>query len=405
MAEREHEAVEDARSVPESALTPAEIQILAARIAERHVLTPLALRRGETRATTDRAEVPARALPGGEFMFDAESRHERTIYTFRVPYDGSEELWDCRPSSFNTTAPHGDVEPGVLEVVVPDLARDGSQVKAAFETQLREIEWYVERVNADLGGFGARLRSVVTVELQRRQAESRQSSQLLHQMGIPMDSKRTDRPLAAVQPRHPAPGPLPRDPRAFAVVSTEQFQRMLEVIERAGDAMERTATSHAARHEEELRDEILVALNAAFKGGAAGEVFNKRGKTDLHVVEDGRTLLIGECKWWNGAVGVTRALDQLLGNLTVHDGKAVLVCFVREGGFTDIVGKLHDAVRGHPCCRAPLGPTGRSGRNYHFNLPGDPGAMIELSTLAFHLPPSPTPRRPPRGASPNRDLQ
>lgn len=100
--------------------------------------------------------------------------------------------------------------------------------------------------------------------------------------------------------------------------------------------------------EEALRDLLLGTLNGYWKGAAAGELFNGEGKTDILIRENGRNVFIAECKVWGGASKATSALDQLLSYLVWRDTKAAVIMFIKNTRATEIVGRLHEAVRGHP---------------------------------------------------------
>ena len=93
-------------------------------------------------------------------------------------------------------------------------------------------------------------------------------------------------------------------------------------------AMERTPSVASGKDEEELRDQILVQLNGTFEGGATGETFVQKGKTDILVKDGERHIFVGECKWWSGAKACGDAIDQLLSYLPWRDEKAALILFI-----------------------------------------------------------------------------
>lgn len=63
-----------------------------------------------------------------------------------------------------------------------------------------------------------------------------------------------------------------------------------------------------------LRDLLLVILNNQF-GPAGGEIFIRKGKTDITILREKGAIFIAECKNWSGAKAFSGAIDQLLGYL------------------------------------------------------------------------------------------
>ena len=105
---------------------------------------------------------------------------------------------------------------------------------------------------------------------------------------------------------------------------------VLHTIAQMGMAMERTPTA-AKFKEEELRNLVLIVLNANFEGAARGEVFNGEGKTDILLPWEGENAFIGECKVWNGPRKFRASVDQLHRYATWRDTKAALVVFIKRG--------------------------------------------------------------------------
>jgi hypothetical protein len=101
------------------------------------------------------------------------------------------------------------------------------------------------------------------------------------------------------------------------VIEDADYEAILDVLRSARNAMERTPGMCAELGEDDIRDWLLYMLNSHFKGAAAGEVFNRAGKTDILVRAGDRNVFIGECKIYdpknNQSVEhvVTSAIDQL----------------------------------------------------------------------------------------------
>ncbi len=89
-------------------------------------------------------------------------------------------------------------------------------------------------------------------------------------------------------------------------------------------------------------------MNGHYEGGATGETFRKRGKTDIRIEHENRAAFIAECKVWRGPESFKEAAEQLLGYLTWRDGKTALIFFnTHVKGFKGIQDKVPSSLREH----------------------------------------------------------
>lgn len=111
------------------------------------------------------------------------------------------------------------------------------------------------------------------------------------------------------------------------------YEKILEIISRTGNDMERRVLSHKDRNEPELRDVLLASLNSHKNIFSSGESFNKRGKTDILVSSLNETVFIAECKIWRGKKSLQEAITQLLSYLTWQDNRVALIVFYKNREF------------------------------------------------------------------------
>lgn len=111
------------------------------------------------------------------------------------------------------------------------------------------------------------------------------------------------------------------------------YEKILEIISRTGNDMERRVLSHKDRNEPELRDVLLASLNSHKDIFSSGESFNKRGKTDILVSSLNETIFIAECKIWRGKKSLQEAITQLLSYLTWQDNRVALIVFYKNREF------------------------------------------------------------------------
>ena len=128
------------------------------------------------------------------------------------------------------------------------------------------------------------------------------------------------RPKPAVQ--KPAKKEVPPE----YCISDKDYSNINNIIYMCGSSMEKTARSHIANDEEELRDIILATLNTHYED-VTGETFRKIGKTDIQILFENQAAFIGECKIWHGEKAFTDAIQQLFNYSTWKDIKVSLIIF------------------------------------------------------------------------------
>ena len=111
--------------------------------------------------------------------------------TVTVPYQGDTELWRLQPSSFHLTVPRGQVRRGQggngfldLKFEVPN-DQSFEKLKADLDSQLVDIEFFIENQRKDLAGVGARIRREVSQAITARRERLRKQDGLSALLGIP----------------------------------------------------------------------------------------------------------------------------------------------------------------------------------------------------------------------------
>lgn len=271
----------------------------------------------------------------------------------RVPFTGDRELFDVRPSSFTFSPPSAQVDSACGELVLSLTTQQlsGDSITAFVDKQRRVISEYVGWVNADVRRQRAELEELITREVTARRERLLTARGVESAVGIPI------RPTGSAS-NYPVPL------RATRVRLTETagrqayqpepelhlalYEDILGRVQGFRATLERSPRTFARLSEEELRDHLLLILNANYSGAAVGEAFNGNGKTDILMRHEDRNVFIAECKFWHGTKAFVDAVDQLLGYLVWRDSKAALIVFIRQKNVSDIVTKAIDALRAHP---------------------------------------------------------
>jgi len=174
-------------------------------------------------------------------------------------------------------------------------------------------------------------------------------------------------------------------------MEVQDYEAALRVIRSQRNALERSPTTAAKLDEEEIRDLLLVSLNAQFEGAAGGELFNGDGKTDILIRVDDRNIFIGECKVWAGPKTIDEALAQLFGYLVWRDTKAAILLFVRNKDVSAVVRKAIDKIKDHSNHKRSDAFNDTSAGEYAFTMhaEGDTEREIHLTLIPFALRPNP----------------
>ena len=272
----------------------------------------------------------------------------------------------------------------------PDIDAATQSVLQMLVRDKQDIGKYLASINPAVRQLNERLGAIAIRELTKRQAALQSGKRLAESLGIPLERRGPEE----VRILHPTSRPLkltfhPRTPtqptREWYLVN-EDFEYILELAEGVVNVMERSPRTFSRMGEEELRDILLVILNAHFRGGATGETFNYGGKTDILIRHEGRNVFIGECKIWRGAAEFTRALDQLLGYTTWRDTKAALVVFNRRQNLTKVLRQIPSLLVAHPCYKATKEARGETHFRCIFRHKVDNDREVTLAVLVFDVP-------------------
>jgi len=272
-----------------------------------------------------------------------------------VPFDGEKVVFRLRANTFTINPPQvislGDRE---LRIAVDGPTGDAAIVRALFEAQLDKIETCLEWSRNQIEEHNARIRAEVPGMVASRRAQLLATRNMQAEIGFSIP-RRPDadtytvpikrRNLRPVRPAGtPAATPFTPEP----AMADRDYQAALAVLRNSRNALERAPALAAKLDEEQIRDLLLVNLNAHFEGDAAGEVFNGGGKTDVLIRVEDRNIFIGECKIWGGPSTMDDALKQIFKYLVWRDTKAAILLFIRNKDITAVITKATQKIEAHP---------------------------------------------------------
>ena len=103
------------------------------------------------------------------------------------------------------------------------------------------------------------------------------------------------------------------------------------------------------KNEELIRDTILWALNANYFV-AKGETFRNKGKTDILISFNDKSVFVAECKIWKGKQYLEDGIDQMLGYTTWRDSKMAIIIFNLENvDYSHVCSEVKNSVKNLDC--------------------------------------------------------
>jgi hypothetical protein len=310
---------------------------------------------------------------------------DATSVAVHVPYTGDSELLRLQPSRYNLNPPRANIDAGEIRWGITQPGLTPEHVASAFSGFQQAAQQAADNSRADVDAHNRALEDLLRQHISARRARLLQQRELAVALPFPI------RPAGAA-PTYALPvrrtkiqltNPRPAAPfQPEPALEDAMYEDVLGRIVAWGNAVERTPASVGALDEEGLRDQLLVALNLAYEGQAAGEVFNRSGKTDITLRQGDKNAFIAECKIWRGAASVSKAVDQLLEYLVWRDSKAALILFIKNGTATDVIAKADAAIHDHAACQRRHAPTDPSRRtDYLLRSTSDPARSIRTALL------------------------
>lgn len=316
-----------------------------------------------------------------------------------VPTQTNEQVLSLFPNNQNSQLPRFDVKKGhlVLKVDVSllisrvgDTPTGGSEIASA----LSNLEWWINSRNRDISRLNPEFRTFIEQAIQSRKeyvARTRADfASMIERVNIPLKLRRS----AESQPtpinirpelRPVLKPPTPKRQQEYTL-KREEVLAIVELIRRYGRSLETTPHAVAGQDEEDIRALFLAQLNGLVDGAATGETFSKLGKSDIHLNLPKGEILIAECKIWRGQKELAEAIDQLFGYLTWRESYGIIIVFVRNKDFTNVLAEAEQTIQSHSTFRQRFLRHAENHFESHHTFPDDPKRTVEIHHLLFHFP-------------------
>lgn len=307
-----------------------------------------------------------------------------------VPFKGDVEFFRVQPSSYSLSPPRATIGKDELLLTYVRTDQDAEAIRSGYQGTVHSIKQYLRSLSESTAQFNGQLENLITSQLKTRKDRLLADAGMTAAIGLPM-KKRDGAPdtySVPVSRRVPkieeirTQGSFKPEP----ALSNEDYLEILRIMKNMVQVMELSPHAFSDMGEEDLRSHFLVQLNGVFQGQATGETFNFQGKTDILIRVNGRSIFIGECKFWKGEKAFLATLDQLLSYLSWRDTKTAVIIFNKNADFTAVLSKIAEAVPTHINFKRDLGRSDESTFRYVFAQPNDANREIILTVMAFDIP-------------------
>lgn len=332
------------------------LELLASNLYEEFYIEPVSIHEEEfLKRTIKQGKVQRLADPFFRYTYEKEYVEvDGVIMTFYFPFTGDANLFKCRASTFSLSPyPEISISGNYLslryEYILSDLQNESAKENVArrIERDIKEIKDGISYANDEVKNYNATLNSFAIDCLIKKQRKVQAFFAIASTFEVPVEKTayaKTHVPLE----RKIAPIAHSYNQQDSYCINDLDYADILSTIKHTGSTYERTPASYKSMQEEDLRNTLLAALNATYKGDAVGEAFRNSGKTDICIERENRAAFVAECKMWTGKKGIADALSQLDRYLTWRDCKTALIFFVRRKDFLATLRVAEDALREIP---------------------------------------------------------
>lgn len=105
-----------------------------------------------------------------------------TKVIWRVPFEGTPDLFHCRPSSYMLNGIHGKVDGHMLIIEVTRTDHDANAYKKEYDDTVHSIQSYLSTLRADTASLTDQLRSVAFARVQQRRDKRDRDQGLLNEL-------------------------------------------------------------------------------------------------------------------------------------------------------------------------------------------------------------------------------
>lgn len=342
-------------------------------------------------ASNSRRKIPAERFPFNHIVERGKS-YERPTIIFHIPFQGDEKLFHYHTGVIYG-APEVFVSDGCLCLELVDFNNDLERIGQDRQTCELHIKRALNPLEAAVDQFNYSLAHNIENRLRIRKQKI---EDIVRVLGVPI--KRRENltgsytiPSMIDVKKNISLKPFANEEQGNAVeyvLGDDIYSEILQVIHDYGIGFEQYP-SIARGDEEEIRNHFLFVLQPRYNWLAAGEAFNKLGKTDLLIRHQNGIVFIAEFKFWRGRRVYLDTISQLFDRyLTWRNSKAAVVILVKNKDFSAVIEEVRNATNDHPNFVRFEGEREETWLNFTFHVNDSPTRGVKLAVLLFHVPDS-----------------
>lgn len=312
------------------------------------------------------------------------------IGTFCFPYTGDKELFKCRASTYTLGGyPEIMIYKNHISFVVKRTLEEFKSLDAkeriidGLNGCVGSIKKGIEYANNDVNEFNSSLRAKALKELEKKKNNVQSYYDIAKMFEVPIEKKEYSLKHIPLS-RNIVPIAHKYEQEDYYGINDSDYRDILESIKHTASTYERTPASYKSMQEEDLRNTLLAALNATYKGNANGETFRKTGKTDICIELKNRAAFVAECKMWTGRAEISTAIKQLDSYLTWRDCKTALIFFVRRKNFIKVLDTAKEALKNLDDIRN-VKEIDKNEFDCLYISDSNPGQQIQIRVMLFDL--------------------
>ena len=165
----------------------------------------------------------------------------------------------------------------------------------------------------------------------------------------------------------------------YLKLEEKSYLQIFDTLTELSIYAQRLPKSYVKLDEEDIRDQIVNALNLKLKTATAtGETFNVNGKTDIIVIDNKVIYFIAECKIWKGAKKFLDAIEQLLSYVSEDVFYTSLIIFNKNK--SKITGEAIELMKSHSNYIENI-----DNNRVLFRHPKNPKCKLEISLIVFDV--------------------
>jgi hypothetical protein len=370
-----------------------EIEFVA-YLVDNYSLENIYLHEEEITVSKFEKQIPADMFPViGLFSYSPEESYKKEVIRYHVPYSGNVELLKCKPERWVMGTEKVMISDNCVCFDIINFYDSPENIKQSANEKLSLIKSQLENVKGQVSKFNDSLQEHATYNFHKRKKRLLKANDLLSSLGVPIKKENDVQSIFAV----PSPmtqkrinlSPPKVTEKGFKpepTLDSKAYKEILQIIHEVGKQFERMPSTYCDKHEESLRDHILLFLEPNFSGSATGETFNKKGKTDILLRYENTNVFIAECKFWRGEKAFLETIDQLLSYLTWRDSKSAIILFVKNKDFSSVLETVKTKTQDHSNYLGFSDIQEETWLNFRLHINDDPNREVKMAVLLFHIP-------------------